>query len=99
MYSLYLPLIHALLSDSGPILGSRPFGTSVFELSAELFVESTEYETEMDTSRSNHGLSAYFLFLLGAVFIGPLEAVLGLALYWLLGSQEESPQTESHFQH
>lgn len=45
----------------------------------------------MDTSPSNHGLLAYLLFLLGAVFIGPLEAVLGLALYWLLGRQQEPP--------
>lgn len=49
----------------------------------------------MDTSRSDHGLLAYLLFLLGAVFIGPLEAVLGLALYWLLGSREDSPRKES----
>ncbi len=68
---------------------------TICELREEFFVESTEYENEMDTRRSNHGLLAYFLFLLGAVFIGPLEAVLGLAFYWLLGSQEESPQNES----
>ncbi|WP_201287804.1 hypothetical protein [Salinirussus salinus] len=30
------------------------------------------------------GLLVYALFLVGAVLVGPLEAVLGLALYWLL---------------
>jgi hypothetical protein len=30
------------------------------------------------------GLVVYFLFTLGAIVIGPLEAVLGLAGYWLL---------------
>ncbi|WP_396611849.1 hypothetical protein ACH9L7_00760 [Haloferax sp. S1W] len=29
------------------------------------------------------GIVVYSLFVLGAVVIGPLEAVLGLALYWL----------------
>lgn len=47
----------------------------------------------METSPSNQGLLAYLLFLLGAVFIGPLEAVLGLALYWLLG-RHGSPQNK-----
>ena len=32
----------------------------------------------------DYGLAVYFLFTLGAIFIGPLEAVLGLAGYWLL---------------
>jgi hypothetical protein len=32
----------------------------------------------------SEGLLAYALFLLGGVFVGPLEAVLGLALYWLV---------------
>jgi len=32
----------------------------------------------------NYGLIVYFLALLGVIFIGPLEAVLGLAAYWLL---------------
>ena len=32
----------------------------------------------------DYGLVVYFLFTLGAIFIGPLEAVLGLAGYWLL---------------
>ena len=30
------------------------------------------------------GIVAYSLFLLGAVIVGPLEAALGLACYWLL---------------
>ncbi|WP_275039779.1 hypothetical protein [Haloferax elongans] len=29
------------------------------------------------------GILVYSLFLLSTVIIGPLEAVLGLALYWL----------------
>jgi hypothetical protein len=49
----------------------------------------------MDTSGSNRGLLAYFLFLLGAVLVGPLEAVLGLAVYWLLGGQKQTPQRDS----
>jgi len=52
----------------------------------------------MDTSPSNEsifGMLVYFLFLLVAVFLGPLEAVLGLALYSLLGNSEEQRQTLS----
>ncbi|WP_324665666.1 hypothetical protein [Haloarcula sediminis] len=52
----------------------------------------------MDTSPSSEsifGMLVYFLFLLLAVFLGPLEAVLGLALYWLLGDDEEQRQTPS----
>jgi hypothetical protein len=46
----------------------------------------------MDTSPSSEsifGMLVYFLFLLVAVFLGPLEAVLGLALYWLLEDDEK----------
>ncbi|ELY81697.1 hypothetical protein C486_06748 [Natrinema gari JCM 14663] len=46
----------------------------------------------MDTSPSTgsvFGLLVYFFFLLTAVFIGPLEAVLGLGLYWLYGDDAE----------
>ena len=53
---------------------------------------------DMDTSPSSEsifGMLVYFLFLLVAVFLGPLEAVLGLALYWLLGDDEEQRQTPS----
>lgn len=41
----------------------------------------------------DYGLVVYFLVLLGTIFIGPLEAVLGLAAYWLL--TDEDPDTES----
>jgi hypothetical protein len=47
------------------------------------------------STESGFGMLVYLLFLLGAVFIGPLEAVLGLALYWLLGDDEEQRQTGS----
>ncbi|WP_204357298.1 hypothetical protein [Halogeometricum borinquense] len=47
-----------------------------------------------DTSDGSiRGVVAYGLFLLGAVFIGPLEAVVALALYWLLDSPQESAQS------
>ena len=36
----------------------------------------------------------YLLFLLGSVFVGPLEAVIGLAVYWLF-DPEETEETES----
>ena len=58
-------------------------------------VHLTQYEV-MDGSPSNesaHSMVAYVLFLLGAVFIGPLEAALGLVLYWMLGDQPQ-PQTD-----
>jgi len=45
----------------------------------------------MDTSPSSEsmfGMLVYFLSLLVAVFLGPLEAVLGLGLYWLLRNSE-----------
>ena len=46
----------------------------------------------MNPSTSNEslfGMLAYVGFLLVAVFLGPLEAGLGLALYWLLGDDTE----------
>ncbi|MFA1611059.1 hypothetical protein [Halobellus rubicundus] len=42
----------------------------------------------MDSSPSTEsafGLLAYFVLLLVAVFVGPLEAALGAVLYWLFG--------------
>lgn len=36
------------------------------------------------------GLLAYFLFPLTVIFVGPLEAVLALAAYWLVGTDEEA---------
>jgi len=53
---------------------------------------------DMDTSPSSEsifGMLVYFLSLLVAVFLGPLEAVLGLALYSLLRNSEERRQTLS----
>jgi len=41
----------------------------------------------------DYGLIVYFLASLGAIFIGPLEAVLGLAAYWLL--IDDSTETQS----
>lgn len=38
----------------------------------------------------DYGLVVYFLFSLGAIFIGPLEAVFGLAAYWLLTDDNET---------
>jgi hypothetical protein len=35
------------------------------------------------------GIVVYVLFLLGSVFVGPLEAVVGLAAYWLLGGRRD----------
>jgi len=32
----------------------------------------------------DYGLAVYLLFTLGTIFIGPLEAMLGLVGYWLL---------------
>ncbi|SER41459.1 hypothetical protein [Natrinema salaciae] len=37
----------------------------------------------------DYGMLVYFLFFLGAIFVGPLEAVLGLAAYWLLRGDDE----------
>jgi hypothetical protein len=37
------------------------------------------------------GMVAYFLFPLSAVFIGPLEAALGLAVYWVFDPEREEP--------
>jgi hypothetical protein len=34
------------------------------------------------------GVAVYALFLLGTVVVGPLEAVLGAALYWLFSSED-----------
>ncbi|WP_440990645.1 hypothetical protein [Haloarchaeobius baliensis] len=51
----------------------------------------------MDSEPSEQGLTGiivYFLFLLGSVIIGPLEAVLGLALYWLFSSQDETATSQ-----
>ena len=42
----------------------------------------------------DYGLVVYFLFTLCAIFIGPLEAVLGLAGYWLL-TDEDGEKTVS----
>jgi hypothetical protein len=39
---------------------------------------------------SLYDILVYLLFMLGAVFVGPLEAVLGLALYWLVGNQGQA---------
>jgi len=36
----------------------------------------------------DYGLVVYFLFTLCAIFIGPLEAVLGLAGYWLFTGED-----------
>ncbi|WP_166035378.1 hypothetical protein [Halorussus pelagicus] len=36
----------------------------------------------------------YLLFLGGSVFVGPLEAVLGLAVYWLFDSEETESTPE-----
>lgn len=50
----------------------------------------------MDTSSSSEsmfGILVYILSLLVAVFLGPLEAVLGLTLYSLLRNSEERRQT------
>ncbi len=47
------------------------------------------------STESVFGMLVYFLFLLVAVFLGPLEAGLGLALYWLLGDDEEQRPTPS----
>ena len=52
----------------------------------------------MDTgpsSESISGILVYFLSLLVAVFLGPLEAILGLALYSLLRNGEERRRTPS----
>jgi len=45
------------------------------------------------SSESMFGMLVYFLSLLVAVFLGPLEAVLGLALYSLLRNSKERRQT------
>ena len=45
------------------------------------------------SSESMLGMLVYSVFLLLAVFIGPLEAVLGLAFYWLLGDEEKQNQS------
>lgn len=37
---------------------------------------------------SLRGIVAFFLFALGTIFVAPLEAVLGLALCWLVGGSE-----------
>jgi hypothetical protein len=53
---------------------------------------------DMDTSlstESSFGMLVYFLFLLVAVFVGALEAVMILILYWLLGNDAEQRQTPS----
>ena len=34
------------------------------------------------------GILVYAVFLPGTVLIGPLEAVLGLVLYWLVGASD-----------
>ncbi|NHN48438.1 hypothetical protein G9464_12655 [Halostella sp. JP-L12] len=39
------------------------------------------------------GVLAYVAFLIAAVFIGPLEAVLAVALYWLFDHDEDEPAT------
>ena len=47
----------------------------------------------MDNSPSNgsgRGMAAFFLFTLGTIFIGPLEAVVGLVAYALFSSSEQS---------
>jgi hypothetical protein len=51
---------------------------------------------DMDTSPSTEsafGVLAYFLFVLATVLVGPLEAVLGMVAYWLLG--DDGKQTSS----
>lgn len=47
-----------------------------------------------DDERTDYGLIAYFLVLLGAVVVGPLEAVLGLAAYSLLTDEETDTRTQ-----
>jgi len=52
----------------------------------------------MDTSPSSESISGilvYFLSLLVAVFLGPLEAILGLAIYSLFRNSEERRRTPS----
>ncbi|SIR92709.1 hypothetical protein [Natronorubrum thiooxidans] len=40
------------------------------------------------------GLLVFFLSSLVAIFIGPLEAVLAIGLYWLFESESENTATE-----
>ncbi|WP_276249414.1 hypothetical protein [Haloarcula rara] len=40
-----------------------------------------------DDTGSISGVLVYAAFLLGSVFVGPLETVLGLAVYWLVGTK------------
>lgn len=40
------------------------------------------------TNGSGRGMAAFSLFTLGTIFIGPLEAVVGLAAYILFSSSE-----------
>lgn len=50
---------------------------------------------DMDTSPAPEGmvgLLVYFIFMLVAVFIDSLEAILGVALYWLGEDNEEQRQ-------
>lgn len=46
-------------------------------------------QTDSETG-TLRGIIVFLLFTLGTIFIGPLEAVLGLALYWLVGDPEDS---------
>ena len=57
-------------------------------------IESVDMDTS-PSSESISGILVYFLSLLVAVFLGPLEAALGLALYSLLRNGEERRRTPS----
>jgi hypothetical protein len=50
-------------------------------------------ETSPSTG-SGRDMAAFFLFTVGMIFIGPLEAIAGLAAYALFSSSKQ-PDTES----
>ncbi|WP_162833891.1 hypothetical protein [Haladaptatus cibarius] len=47
-----------------------------------------------DSTLADHlGMAAYFFFMLSAIFIGPLEAAIGIAVYWFFEPDRSPAET------
>lgn len=63
--------------------------------SEEHILPAIGFHHAMDNSSSNssgRGIAAFFLFSLGSIFIGPLEAVIGLVAYAIFSSSQQSDE-------
>lgn len=56
------------------------------------YLDMTMEQTE-STLADHLGMAAFFLFMPAAVFIGPLEAAIGIAVYWFFEPDRSPAET------